>query len=402
MSLQGGFGYQNSFSLQLGGCSAAFAMTEMAVFLERIIELDIVKIQRTRRQAKANGSISSVKGEAEAAAARKRAEEAARGTWIEQQEAADAAFIQEMQTAPLSVPLFTTAQAAEAYQRFRAQEREGYNAMAGEQLMCKIDDAPLQEKKSIWQRIGNWMRSPSTWWGSTTEDEAVELMKRARGFPDISIPLPMLKGFGMDDVAGPLKYTIKTDTAIRTFGRVLDDFSPGILTGIGWGITVTPNLVKNVREKSPWNQTATDLLIDTVGFGISELAGWGAGLIFGGITAALGAPMAAPYVALAAKVVVDGGVSILWDSIVEKYGLRDWLSRQMEKGSQSLLQKIKDNLAQAIDNEKYPPVPTPPPAHQATGTPAAAGQNLTMPESGTPVPQTNNPIPPVPTPPPSP
>jgi hypothetical protein len=221
-------------------------------------------------------------------------------------------------------------------------------------------------------------------------------MKQVRGFPDVSFPLPIIKGFGVDDVAGPLKYTIKTDSVIRTVGRVLDDFSPGVLTGIGWGITVTPNLVKNIREKHPWNQTAADLIVDSGGFILGELAGWGAGVVAASLF-----PPAAPVAVLVAKVFVDGAVSIGWDYFAERYGWKDWLSERLQKGAKSFEQKLTDSMQQALDPVKYPPVPTPPPAPQITGTPAPSEQTPSN-SSGIPVSKDNPPAAPVPTPPPAP
>ncbi len=249
---------------------------------------------------------------------------------------------------------------------------------------------PAEPAKSWWQRGWEWFKSPATWWGFATEEESVELMQKAKGFPDISIPLPMIKGFGMDEVTGPIKYTLKTDTTVRLLGRVLDDFSPGVLTGIGLGITVTPNLVKNIREKNPWHQTAADLMIDTGGFVVSELAGWGAGALAGFITG--GNPIAI----LTAKIAVDGFVSVKWDEWAEVNRWNEWLGQRLEEGAQSFGQKVTTSMQEAMDTEKYPPVPTPPTEPQMTRTPVPVGQNPVTLPSETPTPQPNTSAPPTP------
>ncbi|GEM_PF-5620134 len=273
-------------------------------------------------------------------------------------------------------------EAQQAYQRYRQGEW--------------ADPQPMEQRKSWWQWAGEWISSPSTWWGLSTEDEAVKLMQKTKGFPDIPIILPMLKGFGMDDVAGPLKYTLKTDTTIRLIGRILDDFSPGVLTGIGWGLTVTPNLVKNIRNKNPWHQTTADLIVDTGGFIASEIAGWVAGALAGAVTG--GNPVAI----LATKVVVDSVVSIGWDYLAERYRWSDWLSQHLEKGAHSFGGSMINSMQQAFDTEKYPRVPTPP-TPQVTETPTPLGQNPDVQPSGTPVPgHTSMPTAPGPTRPPTP
>ncbi|MEJ5224128.1 MAG: hypothetical protein WHV44_06695, partial [Anaerolineales bacterium] len=268
----------------------------------------------------------------------------------------------------------------QAWQDYRAGERAEY--------------VTPSQPKSWWQRAGDWISSPSTWWGLSTEDEAVKLMQKTRGFPDMPIILPMLKGFGMDDVAGPLKYTLKTDTTIRLIGRILDDFSPGVLTGIGWGLTVTPNLVKNIRNKNPWHQTTADLIVDTGGFWVSEAAGWGVGALVGALT---GNPVAI----LVAKVAGDGFASIGWDYLAERYRWSDWLSQKLEAGAQSFEQKVLNAWQQSLAVEKYPPVPTPS-TPLATGTPAPAGQNPDVQPSGTPPGHTSTSTAPIPTRPPTP
>lgn len=210
-------------------------------------------------------------------------------------------------------------------------------------------------------------------------------MKKTKGFPDIPIILPVIKGFGMDDVTGPLKYTLKTDTTIRLIGRILDDFSPGALTGIGWGLTVAPNLVKNIRNKNPWHQTTADLLVDTGGFIVSEVAGWVVGGVAGMAVAATPLAPAAPYVMLGVKVSVDGFVSIGWDYLAERYRWSDWLSQKLEAGAQSFAQKVVNAWQQALDVEKYPPIPTPP-TPLPRGTPVPTGHSPSAQPSETPVP----------------
>ncbi|GAB4495718.1 MAG: hypothetical protein OHK0010_32950 [Anaerolineales bacterium] len=86
------------------------------------------------KQARANGSIASVQGAVTEYTVRKQAEAQARGQWIEQQEAADAAFIQQMQAEQ---------ERGEEESQARQQALESYRA--GE----RASDEPAAQPKSL-------------------------------------------------------------------------------------------------------------------------------------------------------------------------------------------------------------------------------------------------------------
>ena len=112
-------------------------------------------------------------------------------------------------------------------------------------------------------------------------------MRKARNLPDVPVYLPVLRGFGaLEDVPGPLRYLIKTDDAVRATGCLLGDVSNPALLTVGWGLTVLPSLYRDLRAGTPWQRFAADLIIDSAGFALSEIAG----SMAGGVALILRAP----------------------------------------------------------------------------------------------------------------
>ena len=145
-------------------------------------------------------------------------------------------------------------------------------------------------------------------------------MKNARNLPEIPVVLPVLRGFGLDDVSGPLVKRLETTSGVRVIGRLLGDATLPWTLGIGWGITVAPSIIQDARSGAPWHRFVADFVIDSVGFWGSEAIGWIAAV-----------PVAAetlnPPLAFGSKIFVDVTIGVGWDTFVEEKQLRPRLSQ---------------------------------------------------------------------------
>ena len=149
-------------------------------------------------------------------------------------------------------------------------------------------------------------------------------MKNARNLPEIPVVLPMLRGFGLDDVSGPLVKRLETTSGVRVIGRLLGDATLPWTLGIGWGITVAPSIIQDARSGAPWHRFVADFVIDSVGFWGSEAAGW-----FVAVPIGLGTRN--PVIAFGAKFAFDVAIGVRWDMFVEENHLRPRLSQWIKK-----------------------------------------------------------------------
>jgi hypothetical protein len=239
------------------------------------------------------------------------------------------------------------------------------------------EEDEIEEKKSILERFADKISEPGTLWGILTDNEVAELMRKVKNLPDITVVLPMLRGFGMDDVTGPLIRSIDLDMGVRSFGRLIGDVGAGPLFGVGWGITLAPEQLANIKTGAPWNEFVADALIDSAGFVGSEGAGWVVGVGAGVGGAAIGHP----EVALPVKISVDLGAGMIYDSYIDENNIRDWLTGKIG----DLPDEFRARLADGSEWE-IRPIPTPPEGPWATGTPT--------PNSSTRSPPTSTPSPP--------
>ncbi|MCZ7549215.1 MAG: hypothetical protein M5U11_08730 [Anaerolineales bacterium] len=154
-----------------------------------------------------------------------------------------------------------------------------------------------------------------------------------------SVPVIFPRGFG-SDVTTIVNHTISFKT-IRAAGRLGDDiFIPSLILGLG--VTVAPEQVENYSKGASFNEVASDLLIDAIGFGVSELAGDIVGILGGGLPGMF-----------ITDVLVGAGYDELADefrSVLEEVGYN--------------IDVMPEDLPQAI------PVPTPPPPYIPEETPS--------------------------------
>ena len=108
--------------------------------------------ERFVKQARASGSISSVEGAADEYTAWKQA----RADWIEQEEAADAAFVQEMLTS--QQPPASTFDPAKWKQQDYAESTRWEQQQAYQRYRQGEWAEPQPQKKSWWQKAGDWLQ----------------------------------------------------------------------------------------------------------------------------------------------------------------------------------------------------------------------------------------------------
>lgn len=242
-------------------------------------------------------------------------------------------------------------------------------------------------KGTLLEKVWNWVTSPATWWDTSTEDETIKILKEA---DDIPLNLPLIKGINpqlpnikapawylekygvksIDDLAGPLKTILVNGKTIRALGRTAGDITLPWTLGIGLGLTVTPNLITNIRDRKPWNDTVADLIIDTSGFVVSELAGIGAGI---GIN--IVAPGLGTLSTLGTKLVADAGTSVAWDTMAEENNWSEKLSSWLDQTAQNFAGYLGNSFTNALDVNTYPPIPTPPSVTQPITTPSTSSPN---------------------------
>jgi len=208
------------------------------------------------------------------------------------------------------------------------------------------------ETQSFGERV--MARLPSALTNLIRDGDLARLLQGASGLPDITVALPMLRGFGFDEVSGPLLKEIDSDFTIRALGRAIGEplLSPVALTA-GYLITLYPEFRENVETTAPLAEFVADAVVDSVGFGVGEAAGDIAGSV---------ALESGPG-AIAAKLTVDVGVGFAYDLAVDDLGVRDWLTAELVSWGERQQPDEEPPLA--------PPQPPPtPPTASPTRTPA--------------------------------
>ncbi|MCC7117509.1 MAG: hypothetical protein IT310_03200 [Anaerolineales bacterium] len=279
----------------------------------------------------------------------------------------------------------------QAYNDFRARESaDGLVApLPLSEIACTPDNAQvIAQEKDLLDRVTDWAKSPATWWGIGTEDETVKILEEADNiplylplikganpqFPNIKAPTWYLEKYGIqsaDDLVGPLKTILVDGKTIRGLGRAIGDITVPWTLGIGLALTIAPNIVANIREKKPWNDTVIDIIadviVDTGGFFVSEIVGTVAGII------ALNSGIGTPF-AFAIKIGADVGISVAWDTAADKNNWSERVRNWLDSAAQDLAHGLDDSFTDALDVSKHPPVPTPSPS-QPTTTPSPSLAN---------------------------
>ena len=173
---------------------------------------------------------------------------------------------------------------------------------------------------------------------------------------NITIPIFIPRNVSNIPEAGLiLDYTILPNK-IRALGRGLGDSSIGVTFGLGLMINLLPSTLDNISSNATIGNWIADYQIDTFGYLLSELVGYGAVGIFVPEETATGA--AAPGTVLITKVTADIAFGVLYDYTIDKIGFREFLGQ----GYDNLLIPSQPNLVPL-------PVPTPPPYSVPNSTP---------------------------------
>jgi hypothetical protein len=250
-------------------------------------------------------------------------------------------------------------------------------------------EPPTEEddEKSWLDRFIDQITQPEFFWDLITEKRVTAWMRRFETAIPVTLVLPMLKGFGMDDVAGPLVRTFDGSFWVRSFGRLIGDASAPPLFAIGWGLSVAPEQIQNIQTGAPWNEYAADLAVDSGIFLASEGAGWLAGT--GGTIA--GTAIGAPWLGIPAKFVADVGTGLGLEWAFDSINLRPWLTEVIGEAPQGLAILLSGGIGGGYQVE-IPPIPTPPGLFSAASTPVPVGFVLpTM--TPTPAPPSTTPTP---------
>jgi hypothetical protein len=226
-------------------------------------------------------------------------------------------------------------------------------------------DEDEEEYKDWVDRLLDQLRQPEFFWDLITSPPATRWMRQVRDLPPITVVLPMLRGFGMDDVAGPLIRTIDTSFWVRSAGRLLGDAAAPPLFVVGWGLSVAPEQIQNIRTGAEWNEFAADFAVDSGIFLASEGVGW-----FTGVAGtAFGAQFGAPWVGVPAKLIGDFGTGFGLEWAADTLNLRPWLTEVIGDAPQGLAVWFSTGLGAGYEVE-IPPIPTPPGLFSQASTPA--------------------------------
>ena len=220
------------------------------------------------------------------------------------------------------------------------------------------------DQKSPLDYLADQFRQPEFFWDLITDKHVAAWMRTVRNSPPVTLVLPMLRGLGMDEVAGPLVQTFDSSFWVRSAGRLVGDASAVPLLIVGWGITLAPEQIRNVRTGAPWNEFAADGMIDSGIFAASELAGLaglGIGSYFGG-----------PAVGVPFKFAFDLGAGAGLDYLSGQYDWRPTLASEVAQVPAGVSLWFTNAMDTSLRGE-FPPIPTPPDSHSASQTPVPPG-----------------------------
>ncbi len=319
-----------------------------------------------------SGKIGASLGATEGYITRKEKEADTQAAWIEKQEAANAAMLQEMVAAQE-----TAVESAPDLQAGLQAYYEGRKA--GEAQLEDIACTPENIQKTLWQRVGEEISAldslqnyndpiknlkedaPSLIESWLTDERALQWMKQAEDLPPVKFALPIIKGFGLDDIPAPLIKTISSDATVRTAGRLLSSYEMSPLgIAVGTILTVGPNLYQNITNRAPFSRIAADVIIDGVGGIVTEVAAIGTGALF--------AMVAKP--AYIVRFPAEVYYSAIWESATNRYGWREGLEQLLTPSSNPSLP------AMPIEHPLAVPAPNPVPPVQLIGTPTPSATEL--------------------------
>jgi hypothetical protein len=163
----------------------------------------------------------------------------------------------------------------------------------------------------------------SIWWKlweagiDLTAKAADYLSKNPINIGPVTLPVFIPKGFGLEDEGAVVLYKALEEVdpwKLRALGRGIDEVLTPLAWPVGWGLTVAPEQIQNIKEDAPTYEIEADLEVDTLGFVLAELTGDAAFLATIPVTG-IGS--------IAIGGAVDIGVGAVYDWAVDEFGIRD-------------------------------------------------------------------------------
>jgi hypothetical protein len=183
---------------------------------------------------------------------------------------------------------------------FRELEKESYLGLIPTGKFCVLQPPP--ELNWGWQ-------VPSDYWGAGWS--TVVYFGNHGSIPSktVGVVLPWELG------GGYVKYQTPSipKGIIRTTGRV-GTISNFLTLVAGYGLVVGPNYADNLYSNAPQTKVDADLLVDSLGFAIPELIGWGATWAGG------------PWAGL----IADLGSGFIYDGLIEGSNVREVIQYNLE------------------------------------------------------------------------
>jgi hypothetical protein len=235
------------------------------------------------------------------------------------------------------------------------------------------DEAPQEQanleavdgERSILEYVADQTFSPEFFWGLMTDRNFQRMLTNTSGLPDITVALPVIRGFGYDDLPMPLLRRLGLDETAQASGRLLgrtvgDSLFPPAFV-VGYCLTIAPEQIENIITGAQWNEYIADLLVDSGGYLVSEAGGY--------VGLAIGAP-AGPGGEVVGKLAGDVLAGARWDMMADSGGWREELAEAIGNGPEALSAALGD-----LPETLAEPVPTPGPT-QPTTTPTPTPGDL--------------------------
>ena len=253
---------------------------------------------------------------------------------------------------------------------------------------------PENIQKPFWQKVGEEIvalallqnyndpiknlkeSSPSLIESWLTDEKVLAWMKKVKGLPPVKFALPIIKGFGLDDIPAPLIKTVSSDATVRTAGRLLSSYEMSPLgIAVGTILTVGPNLYQNITNRAPLSRIAADIIIDGVGGIVTEIAAVATGGVFGAITTVA---TGNPWGYIITRFLAEAYYSAIWESAANRYGWREGLTQLLTPSPNPSLPPAP------IEHPPAVPAPTPIVPVQMLETPTPPSTSTQPQSSSTP------------------
>ncbi len=277
--------------------------------------------------------------------------------------------------------LETARQAEEAARAAALAQAERLRAIAEARDVLpqeQVNAEGVAGDRPVLEYIAEQIASAEFFWGLLTNRNLQRMLADARGLPDIVVALPILRGFGYEDLPMPLLRRIALNETAQDVGRVLgrtlgDSLFPPAYV-VGYGLTTAPEQVENILTGAQRNEYIADLLVDSGGFVVSEAGGY-VGMGFGGL-------VAGPGGAVGGKLAGDVAAGAGWDLVADRLGWRGELAAAIGNSPEALSAALGD-LPQVLAEPIPTPGPLQPSPTQTPGDLPAPTETPQPPSTGT-------------------